>query len=388
MISLTERLGAEVAKSGPMRFDRFMECALFDPDLGYYSAGRASIGRTGDFHTSVSIGPALGIVLASQCAEVWGLLGNPADFEIVEEGSNDGRLAADILAALRSNHADCFACLRYRLVEPFDSLQARQAETLRPFSATVDWTKSLNGPFTGVHLTNEYVDALPVRIFVRHESGWLERHVDVGDSGLEFVDVTTEQFPASLPVDVPIGYCAEFRPQAVDWLEGIGSQLTRGLILIIDYGYPRDQLHAAWRKQGTLSCYRDNRRDDNPLESPGEKDITAHVDFTALTETALAAGLELAGFADQHHFIVGAGTPLLGELETAPPSATRDKLLRNLKTLLHPETMGTQFKYLGLTRGFTGTLSGFRHSRPAATTLGLDQYQMPGQANPNGGGPQ
>jgi SAM-dependent MidA family methyltransferase len=163
----------------------------------------------------------------------------------------------------------------------------------------------------------------------------------------------------------------ELRPEAETWIRALASKLVRGGILVIDYGFPRDQLHAPWRTAGTLSCYRDHRRDDDPLDSPGEKDITAHVDFTALAEAGLAAGLDLAGFTDQYHFLVGAGAGVFPALEGAAPSPQRDADLRALKSLLHPEVMGTQFKYLCLARGLdlSTPLAGFRHARPAAEAL-------------------
>lgn len=371
MTPLARELCREIATGGALRFDRYMERALFDARHGYYAADRARIGRDGDFHTSVSVGATFGRVLAAQCAEVWELLGRPRRFDIVEHGANDGRLAADVLAALKTDHPACLDAAVFTLVEPFPHLRARQAETLAQFAGHIEWSPALEQPFTGVHLSNEYVDALPVRLFVRAENGWLERHVTVRDGSLNFDDLPAADIPDTLPGEVPVGYLAEIRPGAAEWIRDIASHLVRGVALVIDYGFPRDVLHAPWRTAGTLSCYRANRRDDDPLESPGTKDITAHVDFTALAETAIGAGLRLAGFTDQYHFLVGAGSGLLLDLERQPPSPARDATLREIKTLLHPETMGTQFKYLALAREFDAPLSGFRHARPAAATLGL-----------------
>lgn len=371
MTPLAQRLQREITTAGPLRFDHFMECALFDAQHGYYATDRARIGREGDFHTSVSVGAAFGRVLAAQCAEVWGHLSRPRHFDIVEHGANDGRLAADVLAGLKADHPACFAAAVYTLVEPFPNLRIRQAKTLAEFAGQIEWTPALDQPFVGVHLSNEYVDALPVRIFVRSGPDWLERHVSADETALRFEDLPAQDIPSILPVDPDDGYIAEVRPQAGEWLRSIASRLVRGLVLVIDYGYPRDQLLAPWRTSGTLSCYRNNRRDDNPLSAPGEKDITAHIDFTSLAEAGIAAGLDLEGFTDQYHFVIGAGTPLLLSLEKQSPSPARDATLRELKTLLHPETMGTQFKYLALTRGMDQPLAGFRHAKPALSILGL-----------------
>lgn len=387
MTPLESRLIREIRESGsPLRFDAFMERALFDPEHGYYASGRARIGREGDFHTSVSVGRMFGRVLAEQFAEVWRHLGSPVRFDLVEQGANDGQLAADILEALEERHPACFASTRYTLVEPFAHLVNRQRKTLEKFTGRAEWRSSLDeiDSIVGVHFTNEYADALPVRLFRRASDSWLERHVMAEDGALAWVDLPAPD--VDLPSNLPENYLAELRPAANSWLRQIASRLNRGLALIIDYGFAGDQLLAPWRTGGTLSCYRDNRRDDNPLESPGEKDITAHVNFTALARTGIEEGLHLTGFTDQYHFLVGAGTTLLLEMESAGASNHAD--LRAMRTLFHPETMGTQFKYLALTRNLPGSLCGFRHARPASPALGLDQYQTAGQPNANGGGPQ
>jgi SAM-dependent MidA family methyltransferase len=370
---LAEQLTAEIAAQGPLRFDRYMARALFDPQHGYYASGRARIGRGGDFYTNVSVGRIFGRVLAAQTAEIWERLGRPEEFTIVEQGANDGRLAADILTALRDDHPACHRAAHYVLVEPFANLATTQREMLSNHAGRVSWRESMEDlpPFTGLHLTNEYVDALPVRLFVRNGETWQERYAASKDGALAFDDREASDLPTHLPAEAPEGYLAETRPEAATWGASVAEKLTRGAILAIDYGFPREQLYAPWRHAGTLSCYRAHRRDDNPLESPGEKDLTAHVDFTSLAEAGVSAGLELAGFADQYHFLVGAGTPLLLAMETMPPSPERDADLRAFKSLLHPEIMGTQFKYLALARGLdlTSPLAGFQHSPAAQTVL-------------------
>ncbi|MDD5201114.1 MAG: SAM-dependent methyltransferase [Terrimicrobiaceae bacterium] len=373
--SLTARLIAGIEAGGPMRFDHYMARALFDPEHGYYASGRAGIGRHGDFYTNVSVGRMFGRVIAAQCAEIWERLGRPAAFGFVEQGANDGRLAADVLDALREDHPDCFRSTRCTLVEPFPKLASAQRAALAEHAGRVNWVKSLDAlpAFIGVHFTNEYADALPVRLFARLGAEWWERHVAVRDGSLHFENLRCANLPPELPRDAPEPYLAETRPDAARWVGAVAAKLERGAMLVVDYGFPRDPLYAPWRTAGTLSCYRAHRRDDDPLDAPGEKDLTAHVDFTGLAGAGLAAGLDLAGFADQYHFLVGAATPLLLAMETAPASPPRDADLRALKTLIHPETMGTQFKYLALTRHLDGStpLAGFRHARPARKTLGI-----------------
>ncbi len=374
MNALAARLRAEISAHGPLRFDAYMARALFDPAEGYYGSGRARIGRGGDFYTNVSVGRMFGRVIAAQCAEIWERLDRPADFTFAEQGANDGRLAADVLDALATDHPACATATRAVLIEPFAPLQAAQRNTLAAHASRVDWVPDLAAlpAFTGVHFTNEYADALPVRLFRRTADGWLERHVTADDTGLRLDDQPAPDAPDILPADAPADTLVEIRPGADAWVRDVAARLTRGLMLIVDYGFPRADLYAPWRSNGTLSCYRGHRRDDDPLVDPGEKDLTAHVDFTALAGAGASAGLTVAGFADQYHFLVGAATPLLLAMEQAPASPTREADLRAFKTLLHPETMGTQFKYLALTRGLDAApLAGYRHARPAAGALGL-----------------
>ena len=373
---LLAELRADIAARGPLRFDAYMARALFDPRHGYYGAGRARIGRGGDFYTNVSVGRMFGRVIAAQCAEVWERLGEPADFRFVEQGANDGRLAADVLTALASDHPRCADATRVTLVEPFASLESAQRATLAAFAPRVRWVPDLDAlePFAGIHFSNEYADALPVRLFVWAAGQWRERHVTVDAAGaLAFVDLEPTDLPSELPPAAPEGYVAEARPEARAWVRQIAARLERGVVLIVDYGFPRHQLYAPWREAGTLSCYRAHRRDDDVLADPGEKDLTAHVDFTAVAEAGIAAGLEIAGFSDQYHFLVGAATPLLLAMEENPASREREADLRGMKTLLHPETMGTQFKYLALSRELPNSspLAGFRHARDARSELGL-----------------
>jgi SAM-dependent MidA family methyltransferase len=365
---LDDRIRDAIRADGPLRFDRFMDLALFAPGAGYYAGDRARIGRDGDFYPNVSVGRMFGRVLAEQFAEIDALLGAPRPFSIVEQGANDGAFARDVLDALGERHPDLCARTRCVLVEPFPRLEARQRATLAGHAARTEWASSLDAlaPFAGVHFSNEFADALPVRLFVRHAGRWLERHVTTGPGALAFADlaISDPADAAHLPADAADGYVAELRPAAGDWMRGVARALDRGIFLTVDYGHPRELLHAPWRRDGTLACYHAHRRDGNPLASPGEKDITAHVDFTALIDAGRAAGLTLAGFTDQCHFLVGAAETLLRELESTPDTPRRSADLRALKTLLHPEIMGTQFKCLALAKGLPAPrLSGFKFAR-------------------------
>src|SRR5262245_31201368 len=151
----------QIEHDGPISFARFMSLALYHPQLGYYSSGRCSIGRAGDYFTSVSVGSLFGTLLAGQFAEVWETLGRPDDFVIVEQGAHHGEFAADVLETLRIRHPEFFERTLYRIVEPFPILRQRQEERLRTFEPRVQWEADLETmrPFVGIHFSNELLDS-------------------------------------------------------------------------------------------------------------------------------------------------------------------------------------------------------------------------------------
>jgi len=356
----------EIAAKGPLTFARFMDLALYDPVAGYYASGRGKIGKHGDFFTNVSVGPIFGSILAGQFREMWSRLGRLSRFALVEQGANDGQLALDILSALDE---DMLEALDYWIVEPFPILRRLQEQALKRFETKTHWVENLDAlpGFDGIHFSNELVDALPFHLIRSRGDEWEELCVaaredrlvfDVRDPGKLLAD-QLKVFPRRVE-----GTIAEMRPAACDWIQALASKLRTGFVLIIDYGFSREELLAPHRTDGTYSCYRAHRRDARPLDEPGEKDISAHVDFTALAGSALDAGFRIEGYTDQHHYLVGASQDLLNKLDH-PLDAISQKTLRALQTLLHPESMGTQFHYLALSKGINPAqrLSSFRFAR-------------------------
>jgi SAM-dependent MidA family methyltransferase len=355
---LSGRIAEEIASNGPMRFSRFMELALYDPAEGYYASGKAGVGRDGDFFTNISIGPVFGEILTAQFLEMWEILGRPEDFTLVEQGANDGRLAADVLDGLARTP---LAESRLIIIEPFAPLREKQQARLA--GRRVEWVEEPEDlpNFTGVHFSNELFDALPFEIVKCRAGRWELQRVQFLDGAfrLEPAEVLDLDWPA--PTE---DFVSEIRVGQHELLSTISSRLQRGFLLAIDYGMTRDELLAPHRSGGTLACYAAHQRDDDPFQAIGEKDITAHVDFTALAEDLRASGLELSGYTDQHHFLVGAAERLLLSLDGQPPTPATLKKLRSLRTLLHPETMGVQFKVLLASKGVSApTISGFRHAR-------------------------
>ena len=346
-----------------MLFSAFMAHALYDAREGYYASGRASVGTSGDFYTNVSVGAVYGELLADQFLEMRGVLGE--DFVIVEQGANDGRLAGDVLEALERRGE---GPIPYWIIEPFAPLRVRQEALLA--GKNVRWFSSLHDlpAFEGVHFSNELFDALPVDLVRSRGGTWCELRVTVADGKFEWSE--GDEFVGELPPR-PAGYTTEIRTTHRPLLASLAAKLRRGFLLAVDYGWNREAFFAPHRSEGSLSCYSGHRRDSLPLEEPGTKDISAHVDFSQLAADAEAGGWRLDGFTDQHHFLVGAAKRLLTEMDGAPPSPENAKKLRTLQTLMHPESMGTQFHALLLSRGLAhpSRFSGFQFALPAASQL-------------------
>ncbi|MGI8431736.1 MAG: class I SAM-dependent methyltransferase [Chthoniobacterales bacterium] len=354
-------LRATIAREGPITFARFMAETLYHPTDGYYSSGRAVIGRRGDYFTSVSVGPIFGRMLAGQFAEIWEKLGQPGDFTIVEQGAHDGQLAADVLGALREREPELSETLRYRIVEPFPVLAERQQEKLETVAERVEWVAALEEmqPFSGVHFSNELLDSMPVHLLAGENGTWRERFVEVAAGEFAFVDrpVSAPGLLQKLPEAPNERYETEVNLAVLTWIDALAPKLRRGVILIADYGFVREEFYALHRKRGTLQSYAAHRVLASPLVQVGASDRSAHVEWTSLAERAEERGLTIAGFADQHHFLTG----LLAKNPTLAGTNGRA-----LQTLLHPEFLGTRFQFLGLTKEFSGALGGFRFalSRP------------------------
>lgn len=366
--AVSDLIAREIDASGPISFARFMELALYDPGDGYYASGRVRIGKQGDFFTNVSVGAFFGRLLAGQFVEVWDRLGKPDDFTVVEQGAHDGTLAADVLEALQELLPGGF---RYLIVEPTPFWRAEQEKTLGRFGDRVGWVADVSAlpVFRGVHFSNELVDALPFHLLQSQGEGWKELMVVRSGDGFSFEAANTAAIPPALP-ERPEGFLLEVRPAASAWLAAVADRLEAGMILVIDYGYTRENLWADHRTRGTFSCYSGHRRDDDVLSDPGAKDITSHVDFTQLAGDAAGFGLAVEGFADQHHYLVGASETYLRALEGAAPAGDSRKALRNLQTLIHPESMGRQFHYLGLVKNLPApAASGFRYARGTSALL-------------------
>ncbi|MCE9588212.1 MAG: SAM-dependent methyltransferase [Verrucomicrobia bacterium] len=359
---------------GVIPFRRFMELALYHPEYGYYGSGRARVGKEGDFFTSVSVGSIYGRLLTSVCRDVWERLGKPSEFTIVEQGANDGSMATDILGALAKAGDSYNQAVRLIIVEPFPVNRDRQKQKLAGFT-NVTWVPSLEElpTFTGIHLSNELLDAFPVDSVRWNGTAWEEECVAYHDGALVWTtrpiqDPELHAEATKLPNHLTKGFRAEINRAMNPWLTTLHKRLERGLVLTIDYGQSGEDRYAPHRADGTLLAFKKHERFNDPLGEPGLRDITAQVDFTALARSSREVGFEILGYSDQHHFLVGAAEPWLrslGDFTDQSDAARRD--LGALQTLLNPGSMGIQFKAIALGKDF-----------PAEPPLGCFKYARPG----------
>ena len=318
-----------------------MEIVLHEPGLGYYASAAQKFGAAGDFVTAPELGSLFGRTLARQLRQF--------DYPIVEFGAGSGALADTILAQ---------GDFEYRIVETSPNLEARQQARL---GNRVQWLDRLPERIRGIVIANEVLDAMPVHAVTWRAEGIMERGVSLLDSQPVWRErpaaSTLLDAAKAIPVQAP--YESEIGLVARAWMREIAERLEEGVIFIIDYGFPRHEYYHPQRSTGTLMCHYRHQAHSDPFAHPGAEDITAHVDFSALAEAAVDAGLEVLGYATQAQFLVNCGiTEVLGEanidnaLHYAPLAAEAQKLLS-------PAEMGELFKVLAVGRGIRQPLLGF-----------------------------
>ena len=370
-----------VAAGGWLSFAEFMELALYAPGLGYYSAGSVKLGAGGDFVTAPEVSDLFSRCVARQCADVLAETGG----EILELGAGTGRMAVTILKSLAE-----IGVLpnRYAILEVSADLSDRQrarVQQLPPeLRERVVWLDRLpETPIRGVVLANEVLDALPVQRFVVREGRARELGVGLvsaelgaglggarlgpglaGTGALAWQEAAADFAAATamlreLPEPLPDGYASELCPRVEPWITSVGQCLDQGALLLFDYGLPRAHYYHPQRTDGTLRCYFKQRAHSDPFINIGVQDITAWVDFTRVGEAALAAGLEVAGFATQAAFLLGTGIEAM--TAEATDVATRARLAGEARRLLLPGEMGESFKVMALCRNLQQPLRGFAY---------------------------
>jgi SAM-dependent MidA family methyltransferase len=379
MSPLVSILRQEIERSGPMPFARFMELALYHPEHGYYERRETTLGRAGDYFTSVSTGSLFGELLAVQFAAWLGQMAARPLF-LVEAGAHDGRLAADILGWFSRKQSCLLDTLQYWIVEPSTRRQAIQQQRLNNFAGRVHWCRTLrdlecpqpsipspapsSGPGVhGVLFSNELLDAMPVcRLgWDAGQRSWFEWGVGIEGRGFAWrrlpgplgtwndtlVEAGLERWAEVAPA-LPDGFTVDLCPAAVEWWRDAASALRAGRLLTLDYGLDADELLRPERASGTLRAYRRHQVSAEVLACPGEQDLTAHVNFTALRRAGEVAGLRTEGEWSQARFL----TRIAALTWQAPwplgdwtPARTRQ-----FHTLTHPDHLGRAFRVLAQSR--------------------------------------
>ncbi|MGA7558967.1 MAG: SAM-dependent methyltransferase [Terriglobales bacterium] len=379
-MSVRETIEQEIRQHGPIPFSRYMQICLYDPAHGYYSANAEQFGKAGDFYTASDVHAVFGRLLARQFDEIWRTLDRPPQIEILELGPGRGLFARDVLDWSNKKFHDFFAALTYTLQESSPALRGKLQETLREHldsgrshvgaepalslskgaptcpaercSADADIHRTLASDVPLIVFANEFFDALPVEILSTqgklhvaldnhrlHET-WLPPLAEE----LEFLDRYGVHPEAGERIEVPM--------QAQSWTSQIAQSIQQGIVLVIDYGYTRDQ-QLAGRHRGTLMAYRQHSASSDPYQAPGEQDLTAHVNFTALAAGCEQAGMRSEKLRTQSQFLMGIGekNQFADAFEDCRVPQERAKVALQLKHLVTPVGMGENFQVLIASRG-------------------------------------
>lgn len=365
---LTKLIIDEINKNnGKITFAEYMRLTLYAPGLGYYSAGSQKFGKSGDFITAPEISPLFGLSLAKQCQEIFLTIDDRTLFEL---GAGSGQLAVTLLLELER-----LSCLpdHYFILEVSADLRSRQKQTLLTkcphLISRIHWLDNWpTDPFTGIVIANEVLDAMPIHRFYLDTNGIKEYYVAYQNDSFTW----SLQLPSSneltsaiqkiqrdyLPHSV--NYSSEINLVIPSWIKQLSQCITKGVILLIDYGYPKAEYYLDDRNNGTLMCFYRHRAHHDPFLWPGLQDITSHVDFTLVAEAALEADLSVIGYNSQAGFLLGCGIiNYFQQLHEVADELDKFNLQQQFKQLTLPSEMGEIIKVIALARDINISLCGF-----------------------------
>ena len=350
----------EISENGPLTFARYMQLALYTPGLGYYSAGSHKFGAVGDFMTAPEISSLFSRCIAYQCRQ---LLADLQKGDILELGAGSGRMAVDILRELQRNG---YLPDHYFILEVSADLRDRQATFIKKeipeLSERVMWLNQLpKQPFQGIIIGNEVIDAIPVHKF-KITDGIKEVYVNWKNDKLiwEIYEPSAilNDYIENLKISFPEGYESEVNLLLESWIMSLAELLEKGLILLIDYGFPQHEYYHPDRNQGTIACHYRHYSHFDPLILTGIQDITVHVDFTAIAEAAALQGLIVTGFTNQAAFLLNCG--IIAFMSQFEGIREQYRVSQEIKKLTLPSEMGELFKVIAFTKKYHQPLIGFR----------------------------
>ncbi len=354
-VPLATILAEQIRAWGPITFAKYMDACLYHPQYGYYTKSEQSPRR--DYFTSVDTGPIFGRLLARQFQQMWVQLDRPAEFLLVELGAGRGVLSAQILDFTAESFPEFYSALRYVAVERSAARRtAAAASSLARHVAATHFAMVSDMPAQipcACIFSNEFFDALPVHRLVREAGDLREIYVGLGTHGLceHFGPLSTPALAEYLTgqrITLQEGQLAEVNLEACTWIEQLGGRLGRGFALTIDYGHKAEELYDHRHMRGTLLAYKKHRATENFFRAPGEQDLTAHVNFTALERHGSLTGLQRTGFTSQSNFLLSlARYSEFADLQSPAMSESQQTRARLLfKTLIYPEGMGETFQVL------------------------------------------
>lgn len=350
MNNLSELIKEHIRINGPLSFKDFMDQALYNPDHGYYSSGRAEIGRDGDFYTSPSVHPVFGKVISNLAVKAFDTLGTE-DFSIVELGAGKGYLALDILDSLKSQSPTIYNNLKYKIIEISEESTESEKILLQKHSDKIEWFRGISdlsgSSLNGMVISNEFFDALPFYRLKQVNGKLREIFVSLEkDELVEIYKKPGEQFKEylnrnciNLVDDQEIEVCLA----AGDIFNEITALLSSGFILTIDYGYLADELYSEKRMKGTFRCFYRHSLNSDPYINIGSQDITADINFSDLIYQGVKKGLHKIKYINQGQFLVDWG--ILAILEQYSDKEHQGDRMA-IKNLMMPELMGSRFKVL------------------------------------------
>lgn len=338
---LSDIIIQKIKQTGPLSFHDYMEMALYYPGLGYYTSPVEKFGKEGDYYTSPIISSMYGAMLGRQLEEMWHLL-KKEPFTIVEYGAGTGALAKDILAYLKNNK-ELYTDLQYVIIEKSESLRKVQEDLPEEKVSWIDDIKEISG-FSGCVLSNEVLDNFAVHSVVMKDE-LMEVFVDYEDGFKEILKPANDilkDYLSEQNITLPPDYRTEINLEAIDWIKNIAENLKKGFVLTVDYGYPAAEYYAESRRLGTLACYYKHTVTEEYYKNIGEQDITAHVNFTALSIYGKKSGLDFTGFCNQNYFLRSLG--LTNHLRILELNAENRESFMEINKLIMD--MGHKFKVL------------------------------------------
>jgi len=352
-------------RGGDIPFSEFMNLALYAPALGYYVAGQRRFGIDGDFVTAPELGDVFGRCLARQVAQILEAIDGTAD--VLEFGAGSGKLAATLMIELESIGA---LPEHYLILETSPDLRQRQLQTLTrlvpQYIGRFSWLDNMpQQPVSGVIIANEVLDAMPVEMFAIDGEGIAQQLlVKTAEDGFQWdcrpaAGNSADQIEK---LDLPAGYSSELNPAVDGWIGMLAQVMEHGVVLLIDYGFPRHEYYHPQRSGGTLMCHYRHHSHTDPLCLVGIQDITAHVDFTAVAEAAVDSDMDVLGFTTQSNFLLACGLPELIAMDEGNDQTMQKHRLRlnhEIQLLTSPAEMGELFKVIALGKNYHHQLAGF-----------------------------